>query len=53
MLAHDATNLDVNPEFLGERDELLVAAGGLDVVFSGRAAAGRRAVDRLFARHAR
>ena len=53
VLAHDATNLDVNPEFLGERDELLAAAGGLDVVFSGRAAAGRRAVDRLFARHAR
>ena len=52
VLARDPTNLDVNPDFLGERDELLTAAGDLEVVFSGRAAAGRRAVDRLFARRA-
>ena len=51
VLARDASNLDVDAAYLGERDELLVAAAGLDVVFSGRAAAGRRAVDRLFARH--
>lgn len=50
VLARDPTNLDVNPEFLGERDELLAAAGDLEVVFSGRATAGRRVVDRLFAR---
>jgi SAM-dependent methyltransferase len=50
VLAHDPTNLDVDPAFLGERDELLAAAGDLEVVFSGRASAGRRAVDRLFAR---
>ena len=52
VLAHDATNLDVDCEFLGERDELLSAASGLDVEFSGRAQTGKRAVDRLFARRA-
>lgn len=50
VLARDASNLDVDAAFLGERDELLAAADGLDVLFSGRAQAGKRAVDRLFAR---
>jgi 2-polyprenyl-3-methyl-5-hydroxy-6-metoxy-1,4-benzoquinol methylase len=52
-LARDASNLDVDPDFLSERDELLEAARGLEVVFHGRAAAGRRAADRLFARRVR
>jgi len=50
VLARDASNLDVNPDFLGERDELLAAAGGLVVEVHGRATVGKRAVDRLFAR---
>jgi 2-polyprenyl-3-methyl-5-hydroxy-6-metoxy-1,4-benzoquinol methylase len=49
-LARHPSNLDVNPDFLGERDELLAAAGDLDVVFHGRATAAKRAADRLFAR---
>jgi hypothetical protein len=51
-LARDATNLDVTPEHLSERDELLAAAAGLEVLFHGRAAAGRRATDRVLARRA-
>jgi SAM-dependent methyltransferase len=53
VLARDATNLDVSPEFLGERAELLAAARGLDVLFHGRATAGKRATDRLVARRIR
>jgi len=49
VLARDATNLDVNPEYLAERDELLAAASGLDVVFHGRALAGKRVTDALIA----
>jgi len=49
-LARHPSNLDVSPDFLGERDELLAAAGDLDVVFHGRATTGKRASDRLFAR---
>lgn len=51
-LARDATNLDVTQDHLSERDELLAAAAGLEVLFHGRAAAGRRATDRLLARRA-
>ncbi len=50
VLARDASNLDVNSEFLAERDELLAAADGLVIEFHGRASAGKRATDRLFAR---
>jgi len=49
-LARHPSNLDVNPDFLGERDELLAAAGDLVVEIHGRATVGKRAVDRLFAR---
>lgn len=52
-LARDATNLDVTPDHLSERDELLAAATGLVVEFHGRCAAGRRATDRLLARRVR
>jgi 2-polyprenyl-3-methyl-5-hydroxy-6-metoxy-1,4-benzoquinol methylase len=52
-LARHPSNLDVSPDFLGERDELLAAADGLDVVFHGRATAARRAADRLFAKRVR
>jgi SAM-dependent methyltransferase len=51
VLARDATNLDVDPDYLGERDELLEAAGHLAVEFHGRTTLGKRAVDRLLARH--
>lgn len=52
-LARHPSNLDVNPDFLGERDELLAAADGLAIELHGRAAAGKRVVDRLFARRVR
>lgn len=52
-LARDATNLDLNPDHLSERDELLAAATGLSILFHGRAAAGKRATDRLLARRVR
>jgi 2-polyprenyl-3-methyl-5-hydroxy-6-metoxy-1,4-benzoquinol methylase len=52
-MARDATNLDVNQEHLSERDELLAAAKGLKIEFHGRAAAGKRATDRLVARRVR
>jgi hypothetical protein len=49
-LARHPSNLDVNPNFLGERDELVAAAGDLVVEIHGRATAGKRATDRLLAR---
>lgn len=49
VLARDASNLDVDPDFLAERDELLAAAAGLVVELRGRASVGKRAVDRLLA----
>jgi SAM-dependent methyltransferase len=49
-LARDAANLDVNPDFLSERDELLAAAQNLDVLLCARGTAGKRATDRLLAR---
>lgn len=52
-LARDASNLDITPDHLSERDELLAAASGLAVEFHGRAALGRRATDRLLARRVR
>jgi 2-polyprenyl-3-methyl-5-hydroxy-6-metoxy-1,4-benzoquinol methylase len=52
-LARHPSNLDVNPDFLGERDELVAAAGGLVVEVSGRATVGKRSVDRLLARRVR
>lgn len=52
-LARDASNLDLNPGHLSERDELLAAAKGLAIEFHGRAAAGKRATDRLLARRVR
>jgi 2-polyprenyl-3-methyl-5-hydroxy-6-metoxy-1,4-benzoquinol methylase len=52
-LARHPSNLDVNAEFLAERDELLAAADGLEVESHGRATTGRRATDRLAARRAR
>jgi 2-polyprenyl-3-methyl-5-hydroxy-6-metoxy-1,4-benzoquinol methylase len=52
-LARDASNLDVDASFLSERDELLAAAGGLEVLVHARGAAGKRAVDRLLARRVR
>lgn len=50
VLARDPANLDVNPEFLGERDELLAAARGLEIEFHGRTSVGKRAADRIVAR---
>jgi SAM-dependent methyltransferase len=52
-LAHHPSNLDVDPAFLSERDELLAAAGDFEVVLQGQAMDGQRAVDRLFARRVR
>ena len=52
-LARHPSNLDVNPDFLGEPDELAAAAGELVVEFEGRAVTGKRASDRLFARRVR
>ena len=49
-LARHPSNLDVNPEFLSERDELFEAAGRLTIEFCGRVATGKRTSDRLLAR---